>query len=97
MVNGVEVGLILQFTIMGMLGGITYVLFSAKKRDDLFSFEAFRRYGLGIIMGCLYHFLHSDWNFPNAATSFFYGLGATFIIENILDRIRRGAIAAPSP
>jgi len=92
-----EVWPILQFTLMGLLGGSTYVLFSARERADLFSFGAYRRYGLGIAMGCLYHFLHSDWNFPNAASSFIYGLGATFIIENIIDRIRRGEIAAPSP
>ena len=97
MVSGDEVILILGFTTMGLLGGITYVLFSARNRADLFSFEAYRRYGLGIIMGCLYHFLHSDWNFPNAVSSFIYGLGATFIIENILDRIRRGELGATSP
>lgn len=92
-----EVVLILKFMCMGLLGGITYVLFSARNRTDLFSFEAYRRYGLGIIMGCLYYFMYSDWNYPNAVTSFIYGLGATFIIENILDRIRRGELAAPSP
>lgn len=79
----------LNFVLMGLLGGLTYVLFSAEERRDLYSFDAFRRYALGLIMGYIYSYMHSDWNYPNAVTSFVYGLSATFIIENILERVKR--------
>ncbi len=90
-----EIGLLLSFSAMGLLGGFTYVMFAAEKRQDLYAFDACRRYILGTIMGAVYHFMHSDWNYPNAVSSFVYGLAATFIIENILIKVRGKEISLP--
>ena len=87
---------ILNFIIMGLLGGIAYVFLTAKEWSELYSFGAFRRYTLGLIMGYLYNYLHSDWNFPNATTSFAYGLCATFILEAIIEKVKGRSISQTS-
>jgi hypothetical protein len=88
--------LLVCFVIMGFLGAATIVLFEAKKKTDLYSFDSLRHLALGLIMGCLYYFLHSDWNFPNAVSSFVYGLAATYIVESIIERVKRKPSLSPA-
>lgn len=90
MTMSLDPSLLIGFTIMGLLGGLAYILFEARKWKNLRSFDSIRRLALGAIMGLVYYFMHSDWNYPNAVSSFIYGLAATFIIESTIERYKKG-------
>jgi len=78
----------LHFILMGFLGGLTYILVWAKKWGDLKKFTVFRRLLLGAIIGYVYSFLYSDWDFPNAVMSFVCGYMGTDFVEALVKRLK---------
>lgn len=78
----------LHFIVMGLLGGLAYVLVWAKGWDDLKSFHAVRRLILGAVIGYVYNFLYSDWSFPNMVMSFVAGYMGTDFIEAIVKKFK---------
>ena len=79
---------LLYFSIMGFLGGVTYCLVSAKSWEELKTFHYSRRMILGAIIGFLYSFLHSDYNFPNFVMAFISGYAGTDFIQALIDKLK---------
>jgi len=71
---------IIQFVLMGLLGGVAYALINAEGWDDLKTFKTFRHILISLIVGGLYYVLYSEWNYPNMVMSFISGyMGPSFI------------------
>ena len=75
------------FTLLGLLGGFTYIIAEvAKKWDDLVTFSAFRRYIIGAIVGYLYFMGYSSWDLPNSLMCVVAGYSGTHFIESLIRR-----------
>jgi ABC-type xylose transport system permease subunit len=75
---------ILWFTVMGLLGGVANVVANSKGWEDLKEFSAFKKTVLGAVIGLLYSWLHSEYNWPNNVMSFISGYaGQDFILRLI--------------
>jgi len=71
---------ILWFVALGLLGGFSYIVMTSKKWDDFKKYGSQKRIVLGAVIGLLYYYLHSDYNFPNALMTWVSGyMGSTFI------------------
>ena len=76
------------FTLLGLLGGFTYILVEvAKKWSDLLKFDAFRRYIIGGITGYLYFIGYSSWDLPNSIMCWVAGYMGTHFIESLIRRM----------
>ena len=76
------------FTVLGLLGGFTYILAEvAKKWSDLWTFSAFRRYIIGSIVGYLYFMGYSAWDLPNSIMCWVAGYMGTHFIESLINRM----------
>jgi len=78
-----EIPLPTLFIIMGFLGGLAHALIISKKWEDLKKFTTARRVIIGAIVGFLYFFMWSEWNFPNAIMAWVSGYWGTTFIEEI--------------
>ena len=80
---------VLWFVVLGLLGGVTYIIVNSEKWADLKTFSAYKRYVIGGIVGFLYNILYSDYSFPNSIMCFVAGyMGVTFI-EGLLNRLSK--------
>ncbi len=76
------------FTLLGFLGGFTYILAEvAKKWSDLITFSAFRRYIIGAMVGYLYFMGYSAWDLPNSLMCWVAGYMGTHFIESLIRRM----------
>ena len=76
------------FTVLGLLGGFTYILAEvAKKWSDLWTFLAFRRYIIGAMVGYLYYMGYSAWDLPNSLMCWVAGYMGTHFIESLITRL----------
>jgi hypothetical protein len=74
------------FIFSGFLGGLLYILCWSKTPKDLRDFNNLKRLGVGAIIGYIYFFLHSDYNFPNSIMSLIAGYMGTDFIEALTER-----------
>lgn len=79
----------IMFLVLGLLGGIANVLLWAESWSDLKRYDAFRRVIIGGIVGILYFFLYSEYNFPNCIMSFVAGYCGTDFIQAVVSKFRR--------
>jgi len=79
----------LLFALHGLLGALLATLLWARSWRDLYSFEAFRNYAVGLIMGYLYHILHSEYSFPNAMMAVVFGYFGKDIAESLFEKLKR--------
>lgn len=79
---------IILYILLGGLGGLAYSLSWSKKFNDFITFESIRHVALGFIIGFLYFFLHSEWNFPNSVMSFVSGWCGVDFLQSIIERIK---------
>lgn len=80
---------VLWFVVLGLLGGVTYIIVNSEKWADLTTFAACKRYVIGGIVGFLYNILYSDYSFPNSIMCWVAGyMGVTFI-EGLLSRFTK--------
>jgi len=84
-----EMASILWFIAMGLLGGLAHALVEAKKWSDLKKFKFWKRLTLGAVVGVVYYFCYSDWDFPNSVMSFVSGYAGASFIENLTARLRQ--------
>lgn len=84
-----EMASILWFVMMGLLGGLAHALVEAKKWSDLKKFRFWKRIALGAVIGLVYNFLYSDWDFPNSVMSFVSGYAGASFIESLTTRLRQ--------
>ena len=76
------------FTLLGLLGGFTYILAEvAKTWNDLVTFSAFRRYIIGAIVGYLYFMGYSAWDLPNSLMCVVAGYSGTHFIESLINKM----------
>jgi hypothetical protein len=61
---------ILLYTVLGFLGGTAHVFVDSETWDELKKFSSFKSIIIGGIIGFLYYYLHSDYNFPNNIMAF---------------------------
>jgi len=86
---------ILLFVILGAVGGLTYVFMVADSWDDFMEFGSHKRIILGGIVGFIYFYLHSDWDYPNAVMTWVSGyMGPTFV-EQFMEKRKRLASQSP--
>jgi len=86
----VDLGVLLTFTLLGLLGGLAVALLLAKKWKDLREFSFFRRVVVGAISGFAYYFLWSEWTYPNAVMALVAGMWGTDFLERLRERFRPG-------
>lgn len=80
---------IIWFIVLGVLGGVTYVIVNSEKWSDIGTFSAFKRYVIGGISGFLYSILYSDYSFPNSIMCFVSGYMGTTFIESLVKRFSK--------
>ena len=80
---------ILWFVFLGLLGGLTYIVMESESWNDLITYNAFKRYLLGAIVGFLYNILHSEYSYPNSMMCFVSGYAGTTFIESLSQRYAR--------
>jgi len=81
---------VMNFIVLGLLGGFANVLLWSKGWKDFTSLESCRYLVLGAIIGYLYTYLHSDYNFPNFVMTFVAGYMGPDFIQGILERFKKG-------
>jgi len=74
---------------MGTLGGIANVILWAQGWNDLKQFKSFRQIIIGAIVGLVYNYLHSDYNFPNYVMTFVAGYMGTDFLAGIIERFKK--------
>lgn len=87
---------IIWFVAIGLMGGLSYVIMVSESWDDFKKFSSHKRIMLGAIIGFLYFYLHSDYNWPNAIMTWASAyLGPTFIDQLIEKRRRMAGVETP--
>jgi len=74
------------FIVSGLLGGLLYVLMWTKTTKELKDYNNIKRVFMGAIVGYVYFFLHSDYNFPNGVMAFVAGYMGTDFIEALMEK-----------
>jgi len=82
-----EILTIAFFTFQGFLGAFVSVLFKSRNPQYMKSWKAVKRYITGAVVGYIFYFLHSEYNFPNAITCFVFGYAGEDIIKNLVEII----------
>jgi uncharacterized membrane protein YeaQ/YmgE (transglycosylase-associated protein family) len=70
---------------MGTLGSILYIFMWAKTSCDVKSFEAIRHIIVGTIIGFVYYYLHTDYNFPNGIMTLVAGYMGPDFVEALIE------------
>lgn len=81
-----EIGTVIWFVIMGLVGGIAHVIIDSEAWSELKEFSSFKRIVIGGIIGYLYYFLHSEWNFPNSVMVFVSAYAGQDFIKALLEK-----------
>ena len=79
---------LLWFIAMSVLGGLCFVLVSAKSWDDLKTFKSARHILISLIVGVLYHQLYSEHSFPNLVMSMVSGYWGPSFVQQIMERLK---------
>jgi len=79
-----------MYVVMGVLGSILYILMWSKNLCDVKSFEALRHILIGGIVGFVYYYLHTDYNFPNGIMSLVAGYMGPDFVEALVERLGSG-------
>jgi len=85
----IDVASLVSMALMGFLGGVTYCLVTAKSWRQFKEFRYSRRMMLGLIIGIVYCFLHSDYNFPNTIMAFVSGYMGTDFVSAIIEKLSK--------
>jgi hypothetical protein len=73
--------LIINFIILGALGGVLHVLVHTSSLREAIQYDNSKMVLIGAISGLAYYFLYSDYGFPNHFMALIAGYaGADFII-----------------
>ena len=83
---------IVGFIISGALGALLYLLCWTKSTSELKDYNNYKRLFIGALIGYLYFFLHSDYNFPNGVMSFVAGYMGTDFIESFVSRFKKKVV-----
>ena len=81
---------ILWFTVMGLLGGVANVVANSKGWENLKEFSAFKKTVLGAVIGLLYSWLYSEYNWPNNIMSFVSGYAGQDFILRLIKQYQKG-------
>ena len=80
----IDILVLTLFTVNGLIGGLLHLIVSTKKLEDLKQYQNWKVLIIGAIIGYMYYFLHSDYNFPNGVMSIVAGyMGQDFIVKII--------------
>jgi hypothetical protein len=79
---------ILWFIGVGFIGGLTYVIMAAESWDDFKKFSSHKRLMLGAVIGFLYYYLHSDYNFPNAVMTWVAAYAGPAFVDNLISKYK---------
>jgi Na+/proline symporter len=77
---------ILGFIFSGFLGALLYILCWTKTAKELKDYSNVKRLVVGAIVGYVYFFLHSDYNFPNGVMALIAGYMGTDFIEALVEK-----------
>jgi len=77
-----------EFVVLGLLGGIAYVILWSKGYEELKSYANFRHAVVGAITGYVYSILYSDYKFPNFMMAFIAGYMGPDFIQGLLERMK---------
>jgi hypothetical protein len=83
---------IVGFIISGVLGALLYLLCWTKSASELKDYNNYKRLFIGALIGYIYFFLHSDYNFPNGVMSFVAGYMGTDFIESLIARFKKRVV-----
>ena len=78
----------ISFSALGLLGGIISAWVNAKSFKKLIAFESIRFVVLGALIGLVYHFLYSIWNWPNNVMAIIAGYAGTDFIDFLVEKHR---------
>jgi hypothetical protein len=77
------------FVMLGALGGLLHVLVHTSSLREALQYANSKWVLIGAICGLAYHFLHSDYSFPNSFMAIVVGYsGADFIVAASI-RVKR--------
>ena len=79
---------ITRFCLLGLLGGIISVVVHAKNSKDFKRFPTLRVIVLGALMGIVYHFMRSEWNYPNSVMAIVAGYAGSDLIDSLIKKVR---------
>ena len=74
------------FVFSGFLGALLYILCWTKTAKELGDYNNVKRLIVGAIVGYVYFFLHSDYDFPNGVMAFVAGYMGTDFIEALIEK-----------
>ena len=77
------------FILLGLVGGVTFIIMHSDDWDDLTKFAAFKRIVIGGVVGCLYWLLYSEHSYPNMIMSFVCGYAGTDFINKLVLRMSK--------
>lgn len=70
----------LYFTLMGLLGALSYTLIWSRDINDLKKYESIRHLVIGAVVGYIYWILHREHGYPDTVMAYVAGwMGADFI------------------
>ena len=72
--------------LMGMLGGVLYVLVWAKSVDDIVCFESIRHVLIAMIVGFIYMILHTEYGFQDSIMTIIAGYFGDDFIQALVER-----------
>jgi len=74
------------FIFSGFLGGLLYILCWSKTPKELKDYNNLKRLAIAPIIGYIYFFLHSEYNFPNSIMAVIAGYMGTDFVESLVER-----------
>ena len=77
------------FILVGTLGGASYVVMSSEGWEDFKEFSSQKRIILGAVIGLLYCWLHSDYNWPNNIMVWVAGYAGPSFIDGLLTKYKQ--------
>jgi len=77
------------FTILGLLGGLTHAVMVTREWVDFKKFRVWKLIIIGAIVGFVYYFAYTDWNYPNSVMCFVAGYMGSSFIQNLVSRVKR--------
>jgi len=86
-VVGMDITLAL-FAFMGFLGGLAHSFLVCKSWREFRSFKSVRLIVIGVIVGVVYFFCYSEYNFPNGVMAFISGYAGPSFIESLVLRVK---------
>lgn len=80
---------ILLFVFHGFLGAFLAVLLKAYSLKYLYSKKAVLRYILGAVIGYIYFWAYSEYNFPNGVMAIVAGYAGKDFIETLISKFKK--------